>query len=270
MERANAVGPPALAIASSRALVSAFMPSFNTNVLCNVNTYVRRSAVLITGVKTPSTFPARLALALEESGISQAKLADEVGYKNQSAIGNILADPQRTGSSKTFQMAQALGVNPEWLADGAGPMRPTKAGVPVAEYAVSSDTYVTVLKLSNELGLGHSELQEFDEVDGRFAFRRDWIAKNGYDVTKLRVVCARGDSQKPYIKDGDVVLINTAQKRIIDGEFYALRTEDGATIKQCFRQLDGKVRLEALNAPTDYLTPDHVADIIGQVVHRAG
>ncbi len=81
--------------------------------------------VEITTVKTPTTFAGRLQLALDDPdyGMTQAELAKAVGYKNQSSISNILNDPARTGSSKTFQMAHALNIQPLWLADGTGLMR---------------------------------------------------------------------------------------------------------------------------------------------------
>lgn len=34
--------------------------------------------------------------------------------------------------------------------------------------------------------------------------------------------------------------------------------------------MDGRIRVESLNAPVDYITPDTPAEIMGMVVHRAG
>lgn len=80
------------------------------------------------------------------------------------------------------------------------------------------------------------------------------------------MLAVRGNSQSPEINDGDVVLVNTAQKQVIDGKYYAIRIGQEARIKKLFRQLDGKVRVESLNAATEFLTPEMDVEILGVVV----
>ena len=91
-----------------------------------VNTDVNPFPGLITYVNTPQTFSERLALALADPkfGMSQAALAKAVGYSNQSAIGNMLSDPARTGTKRAPEIAKALNVEYNWLVSGVGPMRP--------------------------------------------------------------------------------------------------------------------------------------------------
>ena len=117
--------------------------------------------------------------------------------------------------------------------------------------------------------------EEFDEVGGRHAFRKDWIIKKGFNPTLLRVLDVEGDSMSPYINDGDVVLVNTDDKRIINQEVYAIRVQDELMVKRLFKQMDGRVRVISDNPdknsyPDDWLTPDSGAEILGKVVHRAG
>lgn len=208
------------------------------------------------------------------SGLTQ----DDIGKRfdppiSRVAVGHWEKAPELGGNApdpkKLKILSEIYGLTAGQLL-GQEPVNFNLAKMPQSDYAAMGEKYVTVQKLSNELGLGYREMSEFDEIDGRHAFRRDWIVKNGWNVEDLRVVDARGDSQTPYINDGDVVLVNIKRTRIVDGEYYALRTADGSTIKRCFRQMDGKVRLEALNAPTDYLTPDRPGEVMGEVVYRAG
>jgi phage repressor protein C with HTH and peptisase S24 domain len=134
------------------------------------------------------------------------------------------------------------------------------------------DTYVRVRRLLNSLGAGSVELQEFDEVDGSHSFRREWIQKKGWPLAALRVLDVRGNSMSPYINDGDIVLVNTSDKRLVNGEVYAIASDGEAMVKRLFKQLDGKIRVESDNKeyPPDYFTPDREGVILGAVVWRAG
>jgi phage repressor protein C with HTH and peptisase S24 domain len=146
-------------------------------------------------------------------------------------------------------------------------MKPKHTSAPLMPL---SDKFVTVPLLENSLGAGSVELLAFDQVDGELAFQRDWITKMGWRLQDLRVVNVKGDSQAPLINDGDVVMVNVAMRRLVDGKFYAIRMNDEAKIKKLFRQMDGRIRVESLNAPVDFITPESPAEIIGMVVHRAG
>lgn len=65
------------------------------------------------------TFALRLKDARKARGLSQAKLAHELGLR-QSAIGNLEAG-SREKPRDVLQMASALGVRAEWLLHGKGP-----------------------------------------------------------------------------------------------------------------------------------------------------
>lgn len=138
--------------------------------MLNVNTSVKPSRAEITFVKTVTTFSERLALALRDPdhGMTQAELAKAVGYKNQSSIGNILTDPNRFGSSKTYQIAHALNVDPLWLAEGLGQMRPThktsaKQNVGVYNLSSAPPTRIPVPVISL-IRAGH--MKEIGELPG--------------------------------------------------------------------------------------------------------
>lgn len=136
---------------------------------------------------------------------------------------------------------------------------------------VSSDEYVLIEELTNELGAGNGAiLKDFDEVAGHHAYRRAWIAKHGYAVGLLRIVTVKGNSMVPYVFHGNKVLINTADKRVVDGEHYAIRIDDEPMIKQLFRQGDGKIRVQSYNAPEFFIAPGKDAEVLGIVVDRKG
>lgn len=140
-----------------------------------------------------------------------------------------------------------------------------------APLPVTSDEFVLIPALENALGAGDGAiLEDFDRVGGAFAYRREWIEKNGFSIPALRVVIVKGDSMVPYVFDGNKALINTAFRRVIDGEHYAIRVGDEPKIKRLFTQGDGKVRVESYNAPVDYIGRGDDAEVLGIVVDRTG
>jgi phage repressor protein C with HTH and peptisase S24 domain len=177
-----------------------------------------------------------------------------------------------SGASDEFAHAQDQAANDrprkrsiELPSEKSGLLVPTQQGGKTA-------SYVLVQRLLNPLGAGSAELQEFDEVDGSHSFRRDWLMKKGWPVEALRVLSVQGNSMAPYINDGDVVLVNTADRRLVNGEVYAIAADGEAMVKRLFKQLDGKIRVESDNKeyPPDYFTPDRDGVILGAVVWRAG
>lgn len=67
------------------------------------------------------TFKSRLKKAMEEGGFTQASLAKESGLA-QSMIWKLVSG-KASGTSKLVPISKALGVRPEWLGEGTGPMR---------------------------------------------------------------------------------------------------------------------------------------------------
>lgn len=137
------------------------------------------------------------------------------------------------------------------------------------------DTYAFVSRLNVNISAGNGREVEHEEVDGKFAYRKDWLIKKKLMVPALRVIEAAGDSMSPTINDGDVILVNTADRKLRSNEVYAFRTEDGPRLKRLFKGMDGRVRVvsdnpDKISYPDEWLTPGMEAEIIGNVVHRSG
>lgn len=123
--------------------------------------------------------------------------------------------------------------------------------------------------------MGKAQENGHEEISGTHAYRRDWLEKNKLLPAMLVVVDGTGDSMYPTIQDGDAVLVNTAERKLINGKVFAFVTEDGTRIKRLFKQLDGRVRVVSDNPdktlfPDEYLTPGMNVNIVGLVVHRSG
>ncbi len=66
-------------------------------------------------------FAERLKVALYQSGVTQAELAGCIGV-SQGVVSNIINAKGKKPTKYAFQIAQALGVNYQWLRYGAGEM----------------------------------------------------------------------------------------------------------------------------------------------------
>lgn len=81
----------------------------------------------------------RLKAAMDAKGISQAALAEAAGI-SQPSVWKIVSG--RTQSSKKIvEIANALGVRPEWLLNGTGVMETTTSNNPVDYYKAKSGDY---------------------------------------------------------------------------------------------------------------------------------
>jgi len=211
----------------------------------------------------------RLTNSREAAKLSQEELAKLVGLTQQ-AIDSIEQGKTRQ-PRKLKEIADALNVTPQWLQFGSA----ISAHEPSGDYQVSSLKYAMVRRYTVGAGMVEGKENSHEEVNGTHAYRREWLERKLLDPAKCAVIDAVGDSMFPSIHDGDIVLVNTAAAAIINGRAYAFRSEDGVKLKRLFKQLDGSIRVasdnpDKISYPDEWLTAAGRAEIIGEVVHRAG
>ena len=90
------------------------------------------------------------------------------------------------------------------------------------------------------------------------------------------LVCwtATDAAMSPFIQAGDLVLLDTKQTAVLDGEVYALRNAAHVRIRRLNRTFDGGLLMRSDNPlfPDETLPAEHVtpALVLGRVIHRAG
>lgn len=101
-------------------------------------------------MNTVKTIGERIRQARDARGWSQDELARMVGYKNQSAIGNLENRKDGTGGNRIEKIAAALNVSVDWLFKGPDsdqvPFLPPKEPLnPAAQYTTlaSEPTEIT-------------------------------------------------------------------------------------------------------------------------------
>jgi phage repressor protein C with HTH and peptisase S24 domain len=113
-------------------------------------------------------------------------------------------------------------------------------------------------------------------VDNTHAFRREWLKQKGLFKDQCRLITVKGDSMSPYLQDGDIVLVNMADRTVKSGEVYAIAVEDELRVKRLVKRTDGALEVKSDNPspqyPTEVLEGRKIErlNVIGRVVWRGG
>ena len=116
-----------------------------------------------------------------------------------------------------------LGFNITWLLTGEGQM-----------FRAATSTYgdlVLVNRYDVHVGAGHGTYVVGEDVLGSVAFKKDWIKERGLNSNNLALVDVVGDSMEKVLREGDFVLIDLSQTKIISGKAYVIRIGDELLVK---------------------------------------
>ncbi|WBS00243.1 helix-turn-helix transcriptional regulator [Pseudoduganella sp. SL102] len=188
----------------------------------------------------------RLKLARKAAKMSQVELAKRSGL-NQSTISDLEVGKSQ-GSTSLATLAAILGVNALWLETGKGPMLLTEAppglaGLPPGSFmrveAVDDDdprlTLIPKVKLRLSAGISGFEVEP-ERFDGStVTVPTDWLVRKGYVRDNLIGIHVSGESMEPTLYDGDLVVVNIADKHGVDGGIYAFNYEGEAVVKRLTR-----------------------------------
>jgi phage repressor protein C with HTH and peptisase S24 domain len=190
----------------------------------------------------------RLDEAMKAAGIqSQSALARASGIP-QPTINRILKGVGKKGpeAHTLVQLAQACNVSFEWLHEGIGPMQrapkaPAPSLIPEAQVVVADDTadaFVRVPMVELRLQAGIPGFQADPEyTDGtQLSISRQWVEQKGLNPQCLVAMKVKGDSMYPSLKEGNTVIINTADRAMLDGALYAVNFDGKALVKRLERE----------------------------------
>ena len=98
--------------------------------------------------------------------------------------------------------------------------------------------YALVPKRAARPGAG-SSLETSAEVEGLFAFRKDWLSKLNIPNKNIELFDVVGDSMEPTLREGDTLLVDKNDTEIMDGKIYVVSLHDELLAKRVQRILDG-------------------------------
>lgn len=208
----------------------------------------------------------RIKLARERASMTQSELARAVGVRPQSVQQWERGETEPRGK-RMDAIAAALQVEKLWLLLGA---EAPGSGPDVQEQ------YSLVQKVGVELSAGPGCEVGFEEVEDHLAFRTEWLRGKGLRAERLRAVVARGDSMAPRIQDGDILLVDTTERPIVDGAVYALRYDRDVRVKRLTWRFDGALIIRSDSpdpAYRDEIVPREqleAVNLLGRVVWVGG
>ncbi|MGP2413824.1 LexA family transcriptional regulator [Pantoea ananatis] len=169
-----------------------------------------------------TTFSERLSLAMKEANFTQGALATAVSMA-QPSVWKLVSGGAK-GSKKAVEIANVLGVRPEWLTTGIGPMRDDEPKIQKPKDEVLDDVYrVDVLNLQVSAGPGKYMLSEFIEVLNAIEFTNDHARSlfGNRAAKDVKVMTVDGDSMSPTVTSGDRLFFDVSVREFRTDGVYA-------------------------------------------------
>lgn len=222
-----------------------------------------------------------------EAGLpsSQEALSDQLGF-NQSALSQYLNGRIPLNIDAATKFANLIGAN---VADFShalagqlerygAPQEPFDPATMVRNASRASTEppdpsgliAVQAVSIRVEAGVpGFEADREFEDGGIIYVPKAD-VENEDWAPQCLLAVKVRGDSMLPVFAEGDTIVINVADRKLVSGEVYAVNCEGKPAVKQlvheghqwCMRSFNPRF------APKPFRTPD--SDIIGKVVYQPG
>ena len=188
----------------------------NSESLLTSNTSAYRFALM-----KNETLADRLSQAMERTGMSQGALAKASGVA-QPTIWRLVSGNAK-GSTRIIDIANALGVRPDWLSSGEGEMS-EEGQKPTPKHAPDEGGVfrVDVLDLKVSAGPGSFMISEFVEVLHAIEFTTEHARSLFGNRTQndVKVMTVDGDSMCPTIQSGDRLFFDVSVRSFkVDGVY---------------------------------------------------
>ena len=131
-------------------------------------------------------------------------------------------------------------------------------------------TLIPKVRLRLTAGISGFEVEPESFDGSTAAVPTDWIERNAYDRSKLVAIMVRGESMETTFYEGDLVVVNTADQKLVDGAVYAVNYEGEPVVKRLTRDA-GQWWLTSDNPDQRRYyrrTCDESTKIIGRVVRK--
>jgi phage repressor protein C with HTH and peptisase S24 domain len=246
--------------------------------------HVNRNSDLVPTDNIGMSIGTRIREARRAAKLTQKALAQKVGMAQASL--SELETGESAGTTLVASLAAALGVNPLWLETGKGSMVPVQAPSPDPDVDEDNpflsatvpirigeepDTIpIRRVKLKLRAGVAGYETEPEMEDGGVLHMPRRVIERNNFAPHLLLAVTVRGCSMEPLLFEDDVVVVNTADKKPVDRELFAVNFNGEGCIKQLWKD-GGQWFLRSLHpkhGPVNVRSGQ--CDIVGRVVYQPG
>lgn len=173
----------------------------------------------------PAAFGRRLHEAIFPE--KPSNFAARIGLPHATVSKYVRGQVQGPQLDVVARMAAGLGVSLDWLVFGRGEGQTAGDVIRVARYDA------TLAAGSGSWNEGKRKLDDIPFTPAFFQKRLNRSSGSGFAVLE-----ARGDSMEPSISDGDLLLLDENDTRLVDGVF-AFLIDDEARVKRFRKGIDG-------------------------------
>lgn len=199
------------------------------------------------------------------------KQAAEAAQVGLSSLHRWIAGEGMPAFNSLALLAAAVGVSLDWIASGRGEMYPSEG---VQAQAGEDNAYAYVPLYDARISQGHGAWSDGARILTMLAFTKYSLSKKGLQASQLAAVRVDGDSNEPFLKDGDTVMVDLSRNLIQGEAFYVIRLDDLLYAKRLQRQIDGGVLVISANTayPAINVSADHLdrLQVVGRVVWSGG
>lgn len=193
---------------------------------------------------------ARLDEAMHAAGFrSQSALARASGVP-QPTINRILKGTGKRGpETNTIKaLAEACKVSAQWLTDGSGVRHlpssdegDNELGIDIRDDDGGDFVRVQVVQSFLHAGLDgiDGDFEPDEDADPGLVVPRSWLVGKGLSPRCVKAIRIKGLSMYPTFKPGAIVLVNLADRVMVDGELFAVNTDGKSVIKRL--ELEGGI-----------------------------
>ncbi|MBU9842147.1 helix-turn-helix domain-containing protein [Rahnella aceris] len=208
------------------------------------------------GGMNKTTLAQRLKMAMDEGGFTQASLAQAAGI-SQPSVWKI-ASGRTQESVKLFDIAKALGVRPEWLADGTGDMKP---------YRVASNSIEDYYNKEPPEKIYYDPSRTLEIWDESGPTRMFTVVPDIVDTKNARAYRLKFPTGFPELPDGSMIVVDTEEQP--GNQDFVFAEIKGVLSAYKFISRAGSNYLDVGDSRLPLIVVNEDVNIIGVIVYMA-
>ena len=219
----------------------------------------------------------RLTQAREAANIKKSAFAKAVGVSAPTVTDWENGETKMIEGANLVKVCSVLGITAAWLIDGDENVSSSNLQIPGARRVIVAEegdvNFFDIPKVKVVVRAGVTGFQTVPEIfDGStLTVPRQWIDRKRLVASSLIAMTVTGDSMDPRLCDGDLVVVNTDDRKMQDGEVFVFNYDGEVVIKRLVKER-GSWWLFSDNPDQAKFRPrgctDGDCNIIGKVVRR--
>lgn len=171
----------------------------------------------------------RLRARTRQLGLNAGQVAEMAGLNRSFVYDIIRGRSENPNLERLGLLARALKVDRDWLLHGMGEVEGQSPIIENPDLAFVAVPYVNLRP-----SMGGGSYVEAEPDHGRpYHFQKSWIKyRLKADPAMLRIMHVEGDSMMPTLRDGDIILVDTARRAPTPPGIFVLHDGMGLVAKR--------------------------------------